>query len=149
MLSAIFTLLLALNTIVLTMVVVSLANDDPARLPPHFGEETALGTRALVFLLAVAACWFFAQILYKQLVAERVGPAEAVGPSWGLIFYLGLFVASFAFLGVGTALWVPVLFVIVFFWSLLTVWSLVGVAATLMAVFVAVATAGGTWFLGA
>jgi hypothetical protein len=72
-------------------------------------------------------------MLYKMLVrgdealqVNGVSPREAVGSALSLLSYLLLVVCAYAFLGMGVWYWLPVLFLVVLVWSLLSIWSLVG-----------------------
>jgi hypothetical protein len=145
-LMVIFTTFLIVNVVVVCMTALAAIRSGGSHLPPHLDADTPMGVRFAVVLIAGIAAWFFAQMLYKQLVKERVAPADSVSPSMGLLSFLVLIAAAYSFLGFGSWLWLPFLFIIVFIWTLLSLWSLVGWIAMICAVVLA-ALAGVATFL--
>lgn len=147
-LGVVFTVLLVVNVVILTMAARAAA-DGAALLPPHLGPEVAVGVRLLLFVAGAAAAWLFARFLFQTLVKREVSSLEATGPALSLMAYVVIFVTAYAFLGFGTWLWLPLLFTIVFFWSLVSVWSLVGAAAMVVSLLGAVAAGVLTWMIWA
>jgi hypothetical protein len=129
----IFTVFLIINVVVLTMAVLTRLRPGPGPQLLVMGPEVSLGVRLGVVLIVAVASWLFAQMLYKMLVrgdealqVNGVSPREAVGSALSLLSYLLLVVCAYAFLGMGVWYWLPVLFLVVLVWSLLSIWSLVG-----------------------
>lgn len=134
----IFTVFLIVNVIVVCMAAVAAIRGNVSLLPPHLDADTPMGIRFAIVLVTGFAAWFLAQMLYKQLVKERVTPADSISPAMGLLSYLLLIGAAYAFLGFGSWLWLPFLFVVVFIWTILSLWSLVGWIAMVSAIAMAV-----------
>jgi hypothetical protein len=142
-----FTIFLLINVVVLTMAALSVATGNLLLLPPHLGADTATGARLALLLVGGAAAWFFARMVFQLLVNAEVGVEDAVGPSFSLLSYLILIVAAVTFLGSGSWLWLPVFFLIVLVWSVVTIWGLVGGAVTIAGLAVALLGAIVTWYM--
>ncbi len=125
-LAFIFTLFLVLNVVMISMIVMSVIHHEPRFLPPHLGPDVAFGERLGLVIIACVVAYFLAQQLYRLLVREDVPPSESVSPSMGLLAYLVLIVATFGFLGLGSWIWLPVVFLLLFIWTVVGLWSLLG-----------------------
>jgi O-antigen ligase len=147
MLAVMFTAFLLVNVVILTMTFIAGLRGDPSRLPPHMGEEVSLGVRMGLVVVGLLASWFFARMLFQLLVNREDRPSQAVGPSLSLLAYLALLVMAYSFLGFGTWLWLPVLFLFVLVWSMLSLWSLVGFGLMLVGLCVALAGGALTWYM--
>jgi len=146
-LALVFIAFLLVNVIFLTMAIVSAWRGNVALLPPHLGEDIAFGVRIGIVLVGGFASWMCARIMFQQLVRQKIDPAEAVGPAWSLVSYLLLLVATISFLGLGSWLWLPLLFLIVTVWSVLTVWSMVGATGVVAGLVVALVGAALTAYV--
>jgi len=126
-LAFIFTLFLLLNVVIISMVLTAVFEHDLVRLI-HLvlNENAAMGLRVGLVLLAAIVAYFLAQQLYRLLVRENVPASEAVSPSMGLLSYLVLIIAAYGFLGLGSWIWLPVLFLLVLLWTVISLWSLLG-----------------------
>jgi hypothetical protein len=125
-LAVIFIVFLAVNVAILSMAAIAAFHADWDRLPPHIGADTPMGLRLAILAVVMLASWFFARTLYRLLVGEEVRPSESLSPAYGLLSFLVLVAAAYCFLGFGTWLWLPVLFLVVLVWTVLALWTLVG-----------------------
>jgi len=139
-LAVVFTVFLALNVAILSMAAIAAFHSDWDRLPPHISADTPMGLRLGILAVIIFASWFFARALYRLLVGEEVLPSDSLSPAYGLLSYLVLVGAAYCFLGFGTWLWLPVLFLLVLIWTLLALWSLVGSRAMVAALCIALLT---------
>jgi len=146
-LATVFTVFLLINVVVLTLAFLAQLRNDPSKLPPHLGEEVSVGVRLLVIAIGAVFSWFLARMLFKHLVVQDVSPGDSVGPAYSLLSYLLLVLAAYSFLGFGTWLWLPGLFLIVLVWSLISLWSLVGWLPMIVALVLAALTAFFSWVI--
>jgi hypothetical protein len=139
-LAVIFTAFLALNVAILSMAAIAAFHNDWERLPPHISADTPMGLRLVILAIVTLASWFFARSLYRLLVGEDVPPSASLSPAYGLLSYLVLVAAAYCFLGYSTWLWLPILFLLVLVWTVLSLWALVGWRAMVAALCVAAVT---------
>ena len=118
-LAVVFTVFLLANVVSVSMLFTH-------HLPPHFESDVPIGMRLGLVLLACVIAYVLAQMLYKLLVRETVPASDAAQPAMSLLAYLVLIAATFGFLGLGSWLWLPVLFLLVVIWTVLSLWHLLG-----------------------
>jgi hypothetical protein len=138
---------LVVNVVLLTMVVVAIVTDNEEALPPHLDADTAVGLRIALVILVGLFGWLLARIFYRSLVGLEVPSPSCADTVWTLILLLVLAACAYAFLGQGVWLWFPLLVLLAFLWVVASLWSLVGTAAVLTLVTLALATGVLTWLV--
>jgi hypothetical protein len=110
-------------------------------------EDTSPGLRLVMFLVGVGLSWVLSRQLFKMMVEGQIHVSDSTNTSYVLLFYLVLIVASIFLLSVIGWFWLPVLFLFLLIYSVLTLWKLVGALFTLAAIAAALIIMACTWFV--
>lgn len=108
--------------------------------------DLPFGSRLLIFLVGVGVSWWIARSLYWFLFSRKVEVDDAINTAYMFFFYLLLTVTTFSFLGVLGWYWFPLLFLILFIVSLLTLWNFLGGLMTVGSFVIAAAVVVAIWF---
>lgn len=139
----IFAGFLILNVIIHTMgIVVNLKAGKAFFILP---ADISFGIRIFLFLIGIVISWLLAQKVYKFMLEGECAVNESANTSFIVLFYILLTIATFAFLGALTWFWLPILLLILFIFSLFTLWRLLGGLLTFLTILLAIIAGIGTF----
>lgn len=108
--------------------------------------DLPFGSRLLIFLVGVGVSWWVTRSLYWFLFTREVEVDDAINTAYTFFFYLLLTLTTFSFLGVLGWYWFPLLFLILFIVSLLTLWNFLGGLLTVGSFVLAAVVVVAVWF---
>jgi hypothetical protein len=144
-LGLIFAFFLILNAIFDTIAFVAKSNEGQASV--GLPADTSPAVRLLMFLIGAVVSWLLGGMLYRFLIKGTIPVSESTNTACVLVFYFVLTFATFAFLGVLAWFWLPLLFLVLLIFSVITLWGLLGGVFTTGAVVGAFAAAFVTFYL--
>jgi len=128
-LAMLFTIFLLINAILQTLAVIGGLRHTSLLITP-FNEDSSPAIRLILFLVGFGISWVLARMLFQYMIKGKLSVGDSTHTAYVLLLYLMLIFASFCFLNVIGWLWLPLLFLILFLYTIFTLWSLVGGAKT-------------------
>lgn len=110
-------------------------------------SETAPAVRLVIFVIGLGLSWLIGRMLYKFLINGEIPLSDSTNTAYIMLFYLLLVFAALSFIGVLNGFILPILFVILLFFSVVTLWRLIGVAVAFGSVAAAFTAAFLTFYL--